>query len=375
MFDFIKTFFYSSRNERAGFKIIIAMLVLFALINFYLKFSATNSINIKVLSPDDIAYIDSSSNHNSYKSDIQPSENQLFEFNPNTVSKAELISLGVSERTANIFEKLRNKGFKFYKKEDIKKVYGFTEADYKRLETYMILDEKTTYKNKFDFQSKDNISNPTFSNFDPNTASDIDFKTMGINEKAITTIRNYQAKGGVFYNNEKFLSNYSIPQILKDSLAKYITIKKENIPKKNDTSSIRTVAKIEIKIDLNKATVEELDKVKWMSMSSAARIIKYRDALGGFHNLGQLKEVWGIHDTFLVKIQNYLYLSIVNPKIRINECELDSIPRHPYIDKYRFKSVILYRKNHGKYNGPTDLLKTKIYTQEEIDKMSPYLKF
>jgi hypothetical protein len=38
--------------------------------------------------------------------------------------------------------------------------------------------------------------------FDPNTASDEDFAALGFSSKNITTIRNYQAKGGSFKTAE-----------------------------------------------------------------------------------------------------------------------------------------------------------------------------
>jgi competence protein ComEA len=376
MLDFLKTYFYSNRNERIGFKVIVISLFAFIIFTFIFQYYASKKANIQILSQSDTSYLDSTSNNDNYAVTNLPSESQLFEFNPNTVSKSELIALGINERTATTFGKLQSKGFKFYKKEDIKKVYGFTSSDYIRLERFIVLDEKT---NKFPtYDSKNEVSNvvqPKFFPFDPNTTTDSDFKILGLSEKAITSLRNYQAKGGTFYNNEKFLSNYSIPQPLKDSLVNYINIKKENLYKKKDTLALNSTPKVEIKVDLNRVTVEELDKIKWMSTPAAQRIIKYRESLGGFSNLGQLKEVWGIHDTFIAKFQNYLYLSSVYSKIHINECVIDSIPRHPYIDKYRFRSVLLYRNNHGKFNDPSDLLKTKIYTKEEVDKLTPYLKF
>jgi len=61
-------------------------------------------------------------------------ETRLFTFNPNTATYKELTTLGLSSKTANTLINFREKGGKFYKKEDLKKVYGLRESDYGRLE-------------------------------------------------------------------------------------------------------------------------------------------------------------------------------------------------------------------------------------------------
>ncbi|HFA50503.1 MAG TPA: helix-hairpin-helix domain-containing protein, partial [Bacteroidetes bacterium] len=50
---------------------------------------------------------------------------ELFKFDPNTATKEELIRLGILPRTANTLLNYRSKGGRFFKKEDLKKVYGF----------------------------------------------------------------------------------------------------------------------------------------------------------------------------------------------------------------------------------------------------------
>jgi len=61
----------------------------------------------------------------------------LFDFDPNIISKEKLMDLGLSSSVAATFVNFRNKGFKFYKKEDVKRVYGFKEIDYERLMPYI----------------------------------------------------------------------------------------------------------------------------------------------------------------------------------------------------------------------------------------------
>mgnify|MGYP000678155897 CR=1 FL=1 len=79
-------------------------------------------------------------------------ESQLFEFDPNLIEKDELLRLGFSEKVTSTILNYRNKGGKFYKKEDFKRVYGITEANYEILKPFIVIPKKE-FK-KFEKNSK-----------------------------------------------------------------------------------------------------------------------------------------------------------------------------------------------------------------------------
>lgn len=64
----------------------------------------------------------------------------LFPFDPNTIDSAGLRKLGLREKTTSIFLHWRAKGKKFYKKEELKKLYTLTEEEYNKLEPYITID-------------------------------------------------------------------------------------------------------------------------------------------------------------------------------------------------------------------------------------------
>lgn len=60
------------------------------------------------------------------------------------------------------------------------------------------------------------------------------------------------------------------------------------------------------KLDINKAKLEELVKVKGIGPAKANRIITYRKQKGFFNNIKELTEVKGIGRKYLEKIKDYI---------------------------------------------------------------------
>jgi DNA uptake protein ComE-like DNA-binding protein len=68
---------------------------------------------------------------------------ELFSFDPNTLSMAGWQKLGLNERIARIINNYRSKGGKFYKPEDLKKIWGMPEGFYERVKTYITISVST----------------------------------------------------------------------------------------------------------------------------------------------------------------------------------------------------------------------------------------
>ncbi len=64
-------------------------------------------------------------------------EPETFEFDPNTVSREDLVRLGFSEKQAQVIENYRSKGGKYYSPADFAKMYVVDSAAYERLKPYI----------------------------------------------------------------------------------------------------------------------------------------------------------------------------------------------------------------------------------------------
>ena len=75
----------------------------------------------------------------------------------------------------------------------------------------------------------------------------------------------------------------------------------ENVLQDENTSSSKTG-----KININKATISDLEKISGIGPSLANKIINYRDSNGKFNSIDELKNVSGIGDKKYESIKEYI---------------------------------------------------------------------
>ncbi|WP_225586990.1 helix-hairpin-helix domain-containing protein [Algoriphagus sp. Y33] len=133
--------------------------------------------------------------------------------------------------------------------------------------------------------------------------------------------------------------------------------------------------------NLNRIPFSEADSailqiVPGIGQSTAARIVKFRESIGGFYSKNQLSEVYGLKPETIDMIWEYFDFSpSVLKKMEINQIEVEELAKHPYISYAEAKVVVAFRKQHGDFQSPDDLKQIKIFKKEWIDKIAPYIDF
>ncbi len=284
-------------------------------------------------------------------------ENQLFEFDPNTATKDDFVKLGLSKRTANNIVKYRNKGAKFYKKEDFKRIWGLKEANYERLSPYISINIPKKYdSNKpYDKASKSKpIAESQLFSFDPNTATKEDFIKLGLSERIANNIVKFRNRGAKFENKVAFKKVWGISEEDFNRLSPHIKI----------------VVKL---IDINTATAADFKELRGIGESLSARIVKYRNNLGGFTSIDQVGTIYGLEETF-ASIKPKLKLTNTKiKKININTATADELKAHPYIKWKEANLIIQYRKQHGNYKSIKGIMQIRAFKQPFFDKIKDYL--
>jgi len=184
------------------------------------------------------------------------------------------------------------------------------------------------------FQKKKITKSVKYFTFDPNTLDLSGWIKLGLSEKQAQVIINYRNKGGKFYEKEDLKKIYSVQNELYDKLMPYIKIEQFSIKQEAAISKKSTTYDIPqknpINIDLNRADTSTLMELKGIGPVFSRRIVKFRDALGGFVSFEQIKEVYGFPEETYEQILPYLSLNADSvTKLLINTISVNELAKHP----------------------------------------------
>jgi len=129
-------------------------------------------------------------------------------------------------------------------------------------------------------------------------------------------------------------------------------------------------------IDINTCDSADLERLPGIGPVLSARIIKYRNLLGGFSGIVQLKEVYGLTtETFDLVSGRVTVDTLKIRKIKINTADYRQLLRFPYFEKGEITAILKYRELMGKLNGIGDLVNNKLISSEKAGKIVHYLDF
>jgi hypothetical protein len=232
------------------------------------------------------------------------------------------------------------------------------------------------------YEKEKTISNGERFNFNPNNLSDEEWKRLGLSDKQIKVIHNYEEKGGKFKTKGDVKKMYCIKEEQYLSLEPYISIPKEEKRKFVKDSIANSSAKatpakvIEpiVLVEINSADSLELITIHGIKGFYAKEIIKYRKLLGGFVSKEQLFELYKFDTLKYNMAEKYIAIDVSQiKKININTCT-DKELKHPYLKWNAVKAIINYRKAHGKFKTIDEIKKTDLVDDETYRKIVPYLK-
>jgi DNA uptake protein ComE-like DNA-binding protein len=228
-------------------------------------------------------------------------------------------------------------------------------------------------------------------NFDPNIASITQLEELGLPKFIAERIEKYRSKGGKFRRKEDFAKIYGILPETYERLEPFITLpstenEANNTPQTELTSSNETPIvspivtlpkpsfKQPVKFDLNTGDTTDFKKITGIGSGFAKRIIKYRDILGGFVNVEQVRETYGLPPETVDELLKYGFVKSGVKKLKINQLPVENF-KHPYLKYYQAKAIIAYREQHGFFKTIVDLKQIKVLDEATINKIEPYLEF
>ncbi|MCB0395836.1 MAG: helix-hairpin-helix domain-containing protein [Flavobacteriales bacterium] len=140
--------------------------------------------------------------------------------------------------------------------------------------------------------------------------------------------------------------------------------------------SQRSVRKQEVKpdpVEINTASAETFQKLPGIGSVLSGRIVKYRDLLGGFSNINQLYEVYGLDSAVVNQNKKLMKLEVVpEPHLHLNDSDFRTLLRHPYFSLELVKSIANSRRD-SPFQNNAELVERGLVTPELYAKIAPYL--
>ncbi|MFM9985650.1 MAG: helix-hairpin-helix domain-containing protein [Flavobacteriales bacterium] len=218
--------------------------------------------------------------------------------------------------------------------------------------------------------------------FNPNSTSDDAWKQLGLNRGQIKSINNFLQKGGTFKVKKDFAKMFVISAEEYERLQPYILLPNEMnfsdshtktyeqhefYPKKNQKD-------VHLILEINSADSFDFRKLKGIGPYLSRKIVSYREKLGGFYSVDQLKEVYHMDPLRIdsLRFQMLTDTSLIQ-RIHINRIEVAELMGHPYLNKQQARALIAYRDQHGPFKSVSDIRKSVLIDEKTYQKIAPYL--
>lgn len=237
--------------------------------------------------------------------------------------------------------------------------------------------------------------------FNPNTFTKADARSIGLSEFVIRNVESFRAKGYTYRTKENFLETYGISEGEQAQLyafvdlptesdyqkaksqrkAKYEKQKRdlaERIANEKEFAIVEKAkpqpSKPTLIVDINTADESELQKIRGIGEVYAVEIVEFREKLGAFTSIEQVKDVPMMRDSIFQHIKSQLRLT-EKPisQLNVNQADIATLKAHPYISYKVAKSIVALRKQHGAFTQVEQLKKSKVISETAFQKMKPYL--
>jgi len=296
---------------------------------------------------------------------------EIDSYDPNAVTAKQLQHRGLPSFIAERWVRFRAAKGGFSNVKDIQSIFGidsiwiekerdfwnWTESDSPKEKNGSALNTKNKKHTAQYSDQKPHQPQKTLKPIDINQADASQFQKLGFKKGVAHRLIAYRKKAGPFYHPEDLYAIYDIDSPLVRELIPFLLIDTARLPY----------------LDINSAMQTELESLPGIGPVYADRIVKFRDALGGFIQKEQLKEVYGIPESTWIRISPRVRSkSNEIKKIKVNSAELKDFARHPYIDWNLAKRLFRYREQHYPISSLSGM---HGLSEEKIDQLSPYLDF
>ena len=209
--------------------------------------------------------------------------------------------------------------------------------------------------------------------FNPNFIIDYKGYTLGMSLDEIQRLHKFRSQDKWVNSAHDFQQITRISDLLLKKITPYFKFPKWVTASKQ---SNQFSASHYIKLDLNSASGQALQKVYGVGVKLSERILRYRGQFeGGFADMVELQGVYGLSVEVIERIKQKF--NIKNPRsiqsIDLNKATQEALVKVPFIDYELAYQIIEMRMLKEAYLRVEELTKLKEFPKEKIDIIKLYL--
>ena len=219
--------------------------------------------------------------------------------------------------------------------------------------------------------------------YNPNFITDYKGYKLGMSVVEIDRLLAFR-KGNKYVNSPKEFQDVTrISDSLLNVIAPFfkfpdwVNKKKEYKEYKNYPNTAFAKKEKIVIIDINQASQEDLIKIFGIGAAISLRILKFKESLGGFVSMEQMKDVWGLSPEVIENLNSHFKV-LVPPnikKIDINNASIKELSQFPYFNYQLARQIVTFRSMNGDIKNSEDLTKIKGLSIDKANIIVLYLDF
>ena len=219
--------------------------------------------------------------------------------------------------------------------------------------------------------------------FNPNTADSMTLLRVGLKPWQVKNLMAYRRAGGRWKDADDFKRLYGLsdeefqrlrPYIQIPPAVKEVYFTEHDRARQDSLHHLRPEKFTQLTVlDLNTVDTLTLRKIPGLGGGYSRSIVSYRERLGGFVSVAQLKDIEGlparIEEWFSVEEQ------VAVRTISINKSDFKTLVRHPYLSYEQVKVITTHIRKYGPLRSWKDLQLYPEFTPQDFERLTPYFVF
>ena len=206
---------------------------------------------------------------------------------------------------------------------------------------------------------------------DPNELDDFKGYLLGIPHWTLDSLYAFQSRGGRLYNLGQLGEVSGLSDTALERLRPYF-----KFPGARKPALVKSRKRAPVGKDLNSVTPNELQFVSGIGPVLSGRIVKFREALGGFLDPSQLYDVYGLEPAVARRVMAMYPLGSIPAveRVSINEGSVKDLASLGYLTWEMARAIVARRERLGPFRSMRELREIKSIPEAKIDRIALYLE-